>query len=273
MGPAGLRCTTSAPPACVGMRNAQPRVCEASLESVRQSCCTSSLGWRGVPLRRRYSGVATHRRRLSATRTLTSDESGRSPTRTAQSKPSAARSTTRSLRLSESVTAGCSARNRGTSGATWRRPKPAGAVTRKWPLARTPPADTLASALATSASRRWQSSRKAAPSCVRLMRRVVRTRSLTPRCSSSASSRRPMMAGATPSARAAAVRLPRVATDTKDSKALSLSMGGIIGTKCAPTLRSPHAADGQSFQAKSASIACLSSASSYDLYSILLYKS
>ncbi|MOA32687.1 hypothetical protein D3C78_1539290 [compost metagenome] len=56
------------------------------------------------------------------------------------------------------------------------------------------------------------------------MRRVVRTMSLTPRCSSSASSRRPMMAGATPSALAAAVRLPLVATDTNDSNALSLSM-------------------------------------------------
>ena len=33
-----------------------------------------------------------------------------------------------------------------------------------------------------------------------------------------------MMAGATPSARAAALKLPRVATDTKDSKTLSLSM-------------------------------------------------
>ena len=33
-----------------------------------------------------------------------------------------------------------------------------------------------------------------------------------------------MMAGATPSARAAALKLPRVATDTNDSKTLSLSM-------------------------------------------------
>jgi hypothetical protein len=33
-----------------------------------------------------------------------------------------------------------------------------------------------------------------------------------------------MMAGATPSALAAAVKLPFKATDTKDSKALSLSM-------------------------------------------------
>ena len=74
-------------------------------------------------------------------RTLTSDESGRSPTRTAQSKPSPARSTTRSLRFSEMVTSACSSRKRVTSGATWRRPKPAGAVIRKCPLAFTPPAD------------------------------------------------------------------------------------------------------------------------------------
>jgi hypothetical protein len=51
------------------------------------------------------------------------------------------------------------------------------------------------------------------------------------------------MAGATPSALAAAVRLPLVATETKDSKALSLSMG--------------------EFQAKPASSACPSSAGSY----------
>ena len=67
------------------------------------------------------------------------------------------------------LTSGCSARKRGTSGATWRRPKPAGEVMRRCPLAFTPPALTLASALAQSASRRWQSSRKALPSCVRLM--------------------------------------------------------------------------------------------------------
>ena len=63
-------------------------------------------------------------------------------------------STTRSLRFSETCTSGCCARKRGTSGATWRRPKPAGAVTRRCPLAFTPPALTLASAFAMSASRR-----------------------------------------------------------------------------------------------------------------------
>lgn len=66
---------------------------------------------------------------------------------------------------------------------------------------------------------------------VKLLVRTTRRISLTPRCSSRASSRRPMMAGATPSALAAAVRLPRVATDTKDSKALSLSMGADYGDK------------------------------------------
>ena len=40
----------------------------------------------------------------------------------------------------EIETSGCSSTKRGTSGATWRRPKPAGAVSRKWPLALTPPA-------------------------------------------------------------------------------------------------------------------------------------
>src|SRR6185369_7363145 len=135
-----------------------------------------------------------------------------------------ARSTTRSLKFKEMVTSACSSRNLGTRGATWRRPKPAGAVMRKWPLAFTPPALTLASALPRSASRRWQSSRKALPSWVSVMRRVVRTSSFTPRRSSSASRRRPMIAGATPSALAAAVRLPLEATETKDSSCLSLSI-------------------------------------------------
>ena len=115
---------------------------------------------------------------------------------------------------------------RGTSGATWRRPKPAGAVTRKYPLAFTPPALTLASALARSANRRWQSSRKALPSWVSVILRVVRTSSFTPRRSSRASMRRPITAGATPSALAAAVRLPRAATATKDSICLRRSMAG-----------------------------------------------
>ena len=48
--------------------------------------------------------------------------------RTAQSKLSPAMSTSRSLRLSEIVTSGCNWWKRGTSGATWRRPKPAGAM-------------------------------------------------------------------------------------------------------------------------------------------------
>ena len=149
----------------------------------------------------------------------------------------------------------CAVRKRGTSGATWRRPKPAGAVMRKCPVALTPPSDTLASALATSDSRRWQSSRNALPSCVRLMRRVVRTSSFTPRCSSSASSRRPMMAGATPSALAAAVRLPRTATDTNDSKALSLSMGADYGDIGGRDTAPPGNIGGAALQAKTGSSA------------------
>jgi len=76
---------------------------------------------------------------------------------------------------------------------------------------------TLASAVSNSPMTRWQSSRKALPSWVSVMRRVVRVISFTPRRASSASMRRPMTAGATPSCWAAAVRLPRVATDTKVS--------------------------------------------------------
>ena len=73
------------PPSPAGTLKAQPRVCEASLDNVRQAKRASSAGWRGVPWRCRKAGVATQRRRLSASRRLTSEESGRSPTRTAQS--------------------------------------------------------------------------------------------------------------------------------------------------------------------------------------------
>ena len=95
---------------------------------------------------------------------------------------------------------------------------------RRCPLACRLPALTLASALAQSASRRWASSRKALPSGVRLIRRVVRTSSLTPRRASRPSMRRPITAGATPSDSAAAVKLPLVAAATKVSICLRRSM-------------------------------------------------
>ena len=101
-------------------------------------------------------------------------------------------------------------------------PKPAGAETLMCPLALTPPRLTEASALARSLRMRWQSSRKALPSKVRLSLRVVRSSNLTPRRSSSASMRRPIIAGVTPSARAAADRLPRLATLTKAVISLKL---------------------------------------------------
>ncbi len=130
----------------------------------------------------------------------------------------------RSVRSSEIETSGCCFVNSGTSAATWRRPKPAGADTRRWPLAFTPPAETLASAFCMSLMTRRQSSRNAEPSNVSVIRRVVRTRSFTPSRSSSASSRRPITAGATPSACAAADRLPFAATAVKVSICLKRSM-------------------------------------------------
>jgi hypothetical protein len=140
----------------------------------------------------------------------------------AQSTPSFTRSTSRSDRSRLQLTSGLAARKSRSSGATWRRPKPAGADTLMCPLALTPPRLTEASALARSLRMRWQSSRKALPSKVRLSLRVVRSSNLTPRRSSSASMRRPIIAGVTPSARAAADRLPRLATLTKAVISLKL---------------------------------------------------
>ena len=85
-----------------------------------------------------------------------------------------------------------------------------------------------------------------------------------------------MMAGATPSALAAAVRLPRVATDTNDSKALSLSMGVDYGDNrhrecpgAGPVGRHPAARHRPhlKFENKFGPSACCKSAHSYYLYS------
>src|SRR5690606_6963665 len=108
----------------------------------------------------------------------------------------------------------------GSSGATWRRPKPAGALTRRCPEGRTLPCETRDSRSFSSRRMRWASSRKALPSEVRDMLRVERTSSLMPNRASRALMRRPIMAGATPSWRAAAERLPSVATATKLSSCL-----------------------------------------------------
>ena len=77
----------------------------------------------------------------------------------------------------------------------------------------------------------WQSSRKAWPSKVSVSLRVVRMSSLTPRRASSASSRRPMMAGVTFSLRAAAERLPRVETFTNAEICLKVSMDSLLLVK------------------------------------------
>jgi hypothetical protein len=65
---------------------------------------------------------------------------------------------------------------------------------RKWPLAFTPAANTLAYVLIQSVRGRWQSFEKDDPSGVGVMRRLVRTSNFTPNRSSSASSLLPMMA-------------------------------------------------------------------------------
>src|SRR5690606_3508512 len=84
---------------------------------------------------------------------------------------------------------------------------------------------------------RWQSSRKALPSKVSVTRRVVRCSSFTPRRSSRASRRRDTTAGDMPSARAAALRLPRAATATKVAICLKRSIGAKgTGARGAPSL-------------------------------------
>ncbi len=154
-------------------------------------------------------------RLLSASLAPISDESDNDAIRIATSIPSPIRSTTRSFRFRVRVTSRCSVRKEGMSGATCCRPKPAGAEISRWPLAWALRSETADSALSRSDKMRWQSSRKASPSLVSAILRVVRCKSFTPRRSSNASSRRPIMAGAIPSARAAADRLPLAATSTK----------------------------------------------------------
>src|SRR5690606_2574286 len=108
----------------------------------------------------------------------------------------------------------------GSSGATCRRPKPAGALTRRCPEGRTLPCDIRDSTSFRSRSIRCASSKKALPSEVSDMLRVERTSSLMPSRASSALIHRPIMAGAMPSWRAAADRLTSEATATKLSSCL-----------------------------------------------------
>ena len=99
----------------------------------------------GGGFRSKYAGLATTTRRLSASRIETRLESGRSPIRIAQSMPSLTRSTRRSVRSRLHETSGFISRKSRISGATWIRPKPAGAEMRRCPLAFTPPRLTDAS--------------------------------------------------------------------------------------------------------------------------------
>ena len=95
------------------------------------------------------------------------------------------------------------------SGATWLRPKPSVAFTRSRPFG--VPLDTPSSWSRSSISPRMRRacSRYSSPSGVRLMRRVVRLTSGTPR-RASICARRLLTAGVVmPSSRAAALRLPR----------------------------------------------------------------
>ena len=197
-GPPGLRCTT---------RRRRPRwACERPsarlrrLARQRQAVMLGQLGGmlgRATALQvagRRYAqapvvgNAHTHQRRVRQV-----------PTRTAQSKPSPARSTTRSLRFSEMVTSGAAPEKRGT------RARHGGGQTGRRGHAQMPAGlDATGRHAGLGIGHIGQQAlavfQKALPSCVRLMRRVVRTSNFTPRCSSRASSLRPMMAGATPSA-------------------------------------------------------------------------
>jgi hypothetical protein len=165
-------------------------------------------------------GVATHRRRLSARRTLTREESGRSPTRTAQSKPSL-RCPPPGRRLSDIAHLGCCARKRGTSGATWRRPKPAGAVMRRCPLALTPTGADAGLGIGQVGQQALAVFQKGAAlvrerDAARGAHQQLDAQALFQRVEPPADDGRRH-----PFGRAAAVRLPLVATETKDSICLS----------------------------------------------------
>ena len=98
-GPPGFECTTSVAPCTpsTGTRNAQPRSARHQRDRVRQCCCCqlTRVHRRAVALQIPRCGDA--QASVSAMRTLTRDESGRSPTHGA--RPSPARSTHGPLKL------------------------------------------------------------------------------------------------------------------------------------------------------------------------------
>ena len=112
-------------------------------------------------------------------------------------------------------TCGCLRTKREISGATWLRPKPSVAFTRSRPLGVALDTPSNCSMSSISPRMRRACSRYSSPSGVRLMRRVVRFTSDTP-TRDSISARCLLTAGVvTPSSRAAALRLPALASAEK----------------------------------------------------------
>lgn len=101
------------------------------------------------------------------------------------------KSTTRSLKFKVNVTSRCSTKKEGIKGAMCWWPKPAGAEISKWPLVCALRSETADYAFSRSDRMRWQSSKKALPSSVSAILRVVRCKSLTPSRPSKASRRHP----------------------------------------------------------------------------------
>jgi len=142
-------------------------------------------------------------------------ESGGAPNRTQTSNESSVNGGGLTDSCSCTSTCGCLRTKREISGATWLRPKPSVALTRSSPFGVALDRPSNSSIPSISPRMRRALSRYSSPSGVRLIRRVVRTTSDTPR-RDSIKARCLLTAGVVmPSSRAAALKLPALASVEK----------------------------------------------------------
>ncbi len=128
---------------------------------VRQACRVRSSGSSGSPWRARYEGAAQQTSRVVPIRRPTRFWLPVSPTRTARSKPSSTRSTTRSESSTSKRICGWRAANAAIAGARWRAANVAEQVRRSVPRGTIDAAVTATSASSRSARSCTQRSKNA----------------------------------------------------------------------------------------------------------------
>src|SRR5471032_2062156 len=167
---------------------------------------------------RKYWGAAHSQRSLAAIRRAYSRESGSAPMRMPTSKAVSARLAGRSLTCNCTSTSGYSRANAVIAGPIWRRPKPMLAFTRNRPRGTARLAVTVLSSSSISARMREPCAKYSSPSCVTLMRRVLRFSRRTPSRASRLARVLLITGGVTPISRATAAMLPCLTSMAKKAR-------------------------------------------------------